>query len=1048
MQHLLQSVGRRQHAGKVYFFLPRLEPLERRDLLASEPVLVADINRLPDSSAPDELVDVDGTLFFTAQDGASGWKLWKSDGTEAGTVPVKEFIADEEFRPRSLTNVGGTLFFVDGGGDQPRLWTSDGTAQGTDLVRTIYGYTSEFTAANSYLFYTARDDGTSLWRSDGTPEGTFQIRPRNPDNDYDYSDNASDLTNVNGTLFFTAKNCGACRKNLYRTDGAPGHPIRVAFLSTVDSLGNYSPAYGFTAVGASLFFVQGGRLWKSNGTDAGTVIVKDFQLGDTGSLGNFTNFDGTLLFTKYDSASGYELWKSDGTEAGTIPVRNLPANPFELTNVNGTLFFGAIGANGDELWMSNGTEAGTIRVEEMEAGAESSLYQLTNVNGTLFFTVSSGATGEELWKSDGTEAGTMLVHDIHPGAISSYPNYLTGSNGMLFFSADDGMTGRELWKTNGTQTGAERVIDIRSGTSASALHSLTNVDGTLLFAADDGASGDELWRSDGSEAGTTLVTDIEPGMYGSRPDDFNHVNGKLFFTANGELWTSDGSEAGTIRLTDNEQAVYCWCPEDFTTVGDQLFFSAVNSMISRRELWKSDGTSTGTTRVKEIWPFNFIDVDGTLFFSGYDGVDDGALWKSDGTEAGTVPVSEITPNPGTLTNVNGTLFFGDYGAHGQELWKSDGTDDGTVLVKELASGILLNPTNVDGTLVFGTYRGSDPELWKSDGTEAGTVLVKELQSIGVVVSVFGNFTNVNGTLFFVANEGASGAKLWKSDGTDAGTLLVKQFDSGLSNFTNVNGTLFFTANDGANGQELWKSDGTTSGTSLVMDIRSGMSGSFPDYLTNVDGDLYFSADDGIHGNELWVLRPPPGDFDKNHFVNARDIDSLFAAIGAGTNNPAYDLTGDSLVNHDDLMHLVENILSTRIGDANLDRHVNRQDVAILGRSFGRTGTPSWSDGNFDGDAHVGLVDLLHLKQNFEPPVAPSPASPASPTISARARRAKPLVAAADAPLRTAASARDHTTDGAPARRSLRAVRSVANTLASTPPEPLVATTARATRKVF
>src|SRR5207247_222215 len=74
-------------------------------------------------------------------------------------------------------------------------------------------------------------------------------------------------------------------------------------------------------------------------------------------------------------------------------------------------------------------------------------------------------------------------------------------------------------------------------------------------------------------------------------------------------------------------------------------------------------------------------------------------------------------------------------------------------------------------------------------------------------------TNVNGTLFFVANDGTHGRELWKSDGTAAGTTLVKDIWSGggsigyLNTLTNVNGTLFFSARDGATGYELWRSDG-------------------------------------------------------------------------------------------------------------------------------------------------------------------------------------------------------------------------------------------------
>ena len=65
--------------------------------------------------------------------------------------------------------------------------------------------------------------------------------------------------------------------------------------------------------------------------------------------------------------------------------------------------------------------------------------------------------------------------------------------------------------------------------------------------------------------------------------------------------------------------------------------------------------------------------------------------------------------------------------------------------------------------------------------------------------------------------------------------------------TNVNGTLFFTADNGTNGQELWKSNGTPGGTVLVKDIRAGSASSGAGNLTNVNGTLYFTADDGTSG---------------------------------------------------------------------------------------------------------------------------------------------------------------------------------------------------------
>ena len=81
--------------------------------------------------------------------------------------------------------------------------------------------------------------------------------------------------------------------------------------------------------------------------------------------------------------------------------------------------------------------------------------------------------------------------------------------------------------------------------------------------------------------------------------------------------------------------------------------------------------------------------------------------------------------------------------------------------------------------------------------------------------------------------------------------------SSPGNFTNVNNTVFFLANNPANGSELWKSDGTGAGTVLVKDIRPGFVGSTPTVLTNVNGTLFFSANDGTSGYELWKSPSAP-----------------------------------------------------------------------------------------------------------------------------------------------------------------------------------------------
>ena len=89
---------------------------------------------------------------------------------------------------------------------------------------------------------------------------------------------------------------------------------------------------------------------------------------------------------------------------------------------------------------------------------------------------------------------------------------------------------------------------------------------------------------------------------------------------------------------------------------------------------------------------------------------------------------------------------------------------------------------------------------------------------------------------------------------------------------------------------------------------------------------------------------------------------LYAALANGSSDPIFDLNDDGSLSRADVTFLVEDILGTRVGDANLDGGVDFDDFLLLAANFGLPGT--WSTGDFDGDGTIQFADFLSLADSF------------------------------------------------------------------------------------
>ena len=110
-----------------------------------------------------------------------------------------------------------------------------------------------------------------------------------------------------------------------------------------------------------------------------------------------------------------------------------------------------------------------------------------------------------------------------------------------------------------------------------------------------------------------------------------------------------------------------------------------------------------------------------------------------------------------------------------------------------------------------------------------------------------------------------------------------------ANNININGTLYFSANDGVNGFELWKSNGTAAGTKLVQDINSGSGSSDPQSITDGNGKIFLTAVTEKYGRELYAAVNPKG---RTETVKTTETTKELSAAGKFSakvlSNPAPD----------------------------------------------------------------------------------------------------------------------------------------------------------------
>jgi len=726
-----------------------------------------------------------GNTLYLGVHQPDGYRIWKTDGTAAGTValtgPRNDALYVAGVSPRgllvldaglrdlkllqgtelvtlatirttrsqgtSLAHLGDDVYI----GTENGLWKSDGTAAGTTKIATVP--VTRLVAAGNRLFFAGRSAtfGGELWTSDGTTSGTQLVADLVPGAESLFGTYSAMTAFGGGVLLIGG------RGEIVTSDGTAGN-TRILLTGAPPKA-----SQSFAIVGSTIFFPfddgqHGRELWRSDGTTAGTRLVRDASDGDS-SFSMLAAGATRIYYYSSDREKRFELFESDGSEEGTRAVP--PRTPD---------------------WRGSGISWQT----------------LTTHGDTVFFAAETRLEGNEPWIRDA--GGLRLLANIAAEASgSSHPVGFFAGRSHVFFSA----MGR-FWRTNGTEAGTEQLPPNAGGTALAAV-------GDTLYFSRPRAS---LWRTD-ETVGAVMIENFDPGYNIPVVRDVTEIGGRIYVRADAgsgvNLYVTDGTAGGVSELHDEPLPPADLAGQAYFLDGREgILYTTSGTRESTRTVTRTDDRFTST------WA-NLIPFNGELYLFGEHQLDDeSVLWKFSGT-AGHAEVVKRFPDasyikhPLAAATPKELFFTWQARSRPNQLWKTDGTAEGTVMVREFAQGTfgttLTDLVSLGERVVFVVDDGVHGiEPWVTDGTAAGTILLRDIHPTGS--SDAGSLVVADGVVYFAATDPEHGSELWQTDGTPEGTRLVADVLPGVQGSRATpaiawRDRLFFPATTLETGRELW-----------------------------------------------------------------------------------------------------------------------------------------------------------------------------------------------------------------------------------------------------
>jgi ELWxxDGT repeat protein len=289
--------------------------------------------------------------------------------------------------------------------------------------------------------------------------------------------------------------------------------------------------YYHTSMNNMVYFESNNELWKTDGTISGTVKVSSINPFKPTEYyiikeQEMTVLNNEIFFPVINATNGAELWKSDGTNSGTVKVMNLTnysssainnqIGYFQTTVFNNTLVFmnhNHTTANGHkwQLVSTDGTASGKTVLYNGSISLDKNMIEFQN---ELYFQEDN----KSLMKTDGTAGGTTWVFDQY-NHNSAENSFFVWENYLYFNGWDvtNYTQGKELWKTDGTTSGTVQVANFVSDAPGQWTHQFNGIGIPDFYAWNETHfafnartsqgqnSAEHLYITDGTENNTSIL---------------------------------------------------------------------------------------------------------------------------------------------------------------------------------------------------------------------------------------------------------------------------------------------------------------------------------------------------------------------------------------------------------------------------------------------------------------------------------------------------------------------------------------------------------------